>query len=87
MSAPVLQVRVPDDTLARIDKARGDDSRSARLQRLIDRELTGQQSPGQGVITTPSTRTASPLGALGPGEPSPDVLRMGPGCLERSTSR
>ncbi len=33
---------------------------------------------------------ASPLGAIpatGPGEPSPGVICMGPGCWERNTSR
>jgi hypothetical protein len=43
VTSPVIQVRVPEDTVARIDQARGDDTRSAWLQRLIDRELNGQQ--------------------------------------------
>ena len=42
MAAPVIQLRVPEETLARIDAVRGGDTRSAWLQRLIDRELAGQ---------------------------------------------
>ena len=42
MSAPVVQLRVPEDTLARLDGARGDDTRTAWILRLIDRELAGQ---------------------------------------------
>ena len=44
MAAPVIQLRVPEDTLNRVDQARGDDTRSAWLQRLIDGELAGQQA-------------------------------------------
>lgn len=44
MSAPVILVHVPEDTLARIDSIRGDDTRSAWLVRLIARELAGQQA-------------------------------------------
>ena len=40
VSAPVLQARVSGETLARVDDVRGD-TRSAWLQRLIDRELNG----------------------------------------------
>jgi hypothetical protein len=38
---PVLQQRVPEDTLARLDTTCGDATRSAWLKWLIDRELTG----------------------------------------------
>ena len=41
MAASVLQLRVPEDTLARIDSARGGDTRSAWVLRLIGRELDG----------------------------------------------
>jgi hypothetical protein len=43
VSNPVLQLRVPETTIARIDAIRGDDTRSAWLQRLIDHELNSQQ--------------------------------------------
>jgi hypothetical protein len=77
--APVVQLRVPEDTLARIDAIRGDDTRSAWLQRLIDRELAGPQ--------TGSGPAVSALGAIGPGEPSPGVACAGPGCWNRDTAR
>lgn len=41
VAAPVLQLRVPEDTLAR-DEARGEDTRSAWVLRLIGREPAGQ---------------------------------------------
>jgi hypothetical protein len=69
----------PEDTLARIDGIRGQDTRSAWLLRLIDRELTGQTA-------TPAPASPS-LAALPDGEPSPGVLSMGPGCWEHSTSK
>jgi hypothetical protein len=79
VSNPVLQLRVPEDTLARIDHARGDDTRSAWLQRLIDRELAGQ---------TAAPAAAGPsLAALSAGEPSHGTLCMGPGCFQRDTSK
>jgi hypothetical protein len=80
--SPVVQLRVPKATLARIDHARGDDTRSAWLQRLIDRELTGQQA-----IATNPLITSPPLAALPDGEPGHGAICMGPGCWERSTSK
>jgi hypothetical protein len=65
--SPVVQLRVPEDTLARIDGARGAETRSAWVLRLIGRELDGQvatQAPA-----------ADPL-VLPPGELSPNVLCM-----------
>lgn len=41
MTSPVLQLRVPEDTLARLDDTRGEETRSAWVLRLIDRELNG----------------------------------------------
>jgi len=81
VAAPVLQLRVPEDTLARINGACGEDTRSAWLLRLIDRELVGQQPAPKDTLTT------SPSLTFPDGEPSPGVLCMGPGCLDRSTSR
>ena len=76
MAAPVLQLRVPEDTLNRIDKIRGNDTRSAWLQRLIDRELDGlaTQAATGGPITLPA------------GEPCPGAVCSGPGCWNRDTA-
>jgi hypothetical protein len=79
VSAPVVQLRVPEDTLARLDGHRGEETRSAWIQRLIDRELTGQ-------ATTPAPAAAS-LAAIPDGEPSPGVVCMGPGCFQRDTRK
>jgi len=46
----VLQLRVPEDTLAR-GEARGDDTRSAWVLRLIDRELVGQPEKSDMLFT------------------------------------
>jgi len=79
VSAPVVQLRVPEGTLARLDGTRGEETRSAWVLRLIDRELTGQTaSPGP---------VAPSLAAIADGEPSPGVLCMGPGCWERNTRK
>ena len=66
--SPVVQLRVPEDTLARLDGARGEETRSAWVLRLIGRELGlpgGHAGP----------RSAGPL-VLPPGELSPNVLCM-----------
>lgn len=87
MAAPVLQLRVPEDTLARLDDTRGDQTRSAWVLRLIDRELSGQQPA---LATQPpelSPAAAGPLGPLPPGEPSPGAICMTPRCYERNTSK
>ena len=82
MAAPVIQLRVPEDTLNRVDQARGDDTRSAWLQRLIDGELAGQQAIAiNPLIASPS------LAALPDGEPSRGVLCAAPGCWERNTTK
>lgn len=82
MGSPVLQLRVPEDTLERLDAARGDDSRSAWVLRLIERELTAP------VPASPAPRTASPATvALTPGEPSPGTACAGPRCWQRDTAR
>jgi hypothetical protein len=77
--SPVVQLRVPKDTLARIDHARGDDTRSAWVLRLIDRELTGPQPALVPAGTAPITSPA--------GEPCPGVACSGPGCWNRDTAR
>ena len=60
MAAPVLQLRVPEDTLTRNDGARGDDTRSAWVLRLIGRELAGLDPAAE-----PDTPVAdSPAGPL-----------------------
>ena len=77
MSNPVLQLRVPEDTLACIDQARGEGTRSAWLLRLIDRELVGQPET--------QARASPSFAAISDGKPSPGVLCMGPGCFQRDT--
>lgn len=77
--AEVISARVGEDLLARVDAARGEDTRGAWLLRLINRQLSGQQA-------TPAPASPS-LAAIGTGEPSPGVLCMGPGCWERNTSK
>jgi hypothetical protein len=79
VSVPVLQLRVPETTLARLDDARSEETRSARVLRLIDRELTGQTA-------MPSPASPS-LAALPDGEPGNGALCMGPGCFQRDTSK
>ena len=80
MSAPVLQLRVPETTLARLDDARGEETRSAWVLRLIDRELDGQAA-------APPPAGASSPAAGNDGEPSPGVACSGPGCWNRDTAR
>jgi hypothetical protein len=53
MSAPVVQLRVPEDTLARLDSTRGEETRAARVLGLIESELTGQPA-------TPAPASPSP---------------------------
>jgi hypothetical protein len=76
---PYCSSASPEDTLARIDQARGDDTRSAWVQRLIDRELTGQ--------TTTEPSAARPPVTLPDGEPCPGLACSGPGCWNRDTAR
>lgn len=79
MAAPVLQLRVPEDTLARIDQARGDDTRSAWVLRLIGRELEGPQP-------TAATSAGKDL-ALPVGEPSPGAVCATPSCWQNNTRK
>ena len=79
MSAPVVQLRVPEATLARLDGTRGEETRSAWILRLIDHELTGQPA-------TPPPASHSPV-SLPDGEPGNGTLCMGPGCFQRDTSK
>ena len=65
VAAPVLQLRVPEDTLARVDAVRGNDTRSAWLLRLIDRALTSTAQPAS---QAPPSR--SPARASRPPAPS-----------------
>jgi hypothetical protein len=64
VTSPVLRLRVPETTLARLDGARAEETRSAWLLRLIDREIVGQNP-------APDPAAAPSLGALPDGEPSP----------------
>jgi hypothetical protein len=87
MAAPVVQLRVPEDTLAAVDGARGDDTRSAWILALIERELLDDGAGREPAATSPTGPAASPLGAISNGESSPGTLCMGPGCWQRSTRR
>ena len=77
---PVVQLRVPKDTLARIDGARGDDTRSAWALRLIDRELDGQPT-----MAAPSA--AASLAVFTPGEPSPGAVCATPSCWQKNVRK
>jgi len=70
----------------------------AAVQRYLSGELTSQALPASqpGPELTSHAQPASQvrgqvtsqaITATGPGEPSPGVLCMGPGCWERNTSR
>jgi hypothetical protein len=85
VAAPVLQLRVPEDTLARLDGARGEETRSAWVLRLIGRELAGETTTAETLVSPVST--SPPLASLPDGEPSPGVACAGPGCWQRNTSR
>ncbi len=86
MAAPVLRLRVPEDTLARLDGTRGEETRSAWILRLIDRELTGQQTTS-GSAAKDTLTTSPTLASMAAGEPSPGVVCMGPGWWERNTAK
>jgi hypothetical protein len=83
VGAPVLQLRVPEDTLARIDANRGEDTRSAWVVRLIGRQLNG---PGPAQVTNEPSVTATPL-VLPPGRAMPGVACSGPDCWNRDCAR
>jgi hypothetical protein len=86
VAAPVLELRVPEDTLNRIDEVRGDTTRSAWLQHLIDRELNGQpvdQPDATGLIAP----AAPSLAAIGDGEPSPGAICATPSCWQKNTRK
>jgi hypothetical protein len=78
VSAPVQQLRVPETPLARIDETRGEETRSAWVLRLIDRELNGQPS---------APPSAPSLGAIGPGEPASGAVCATPSCWQRDTRK
>jgi hypothetical protein len=78
-------MRVPETTLARLDDARGEETRSAWVLRLIDRELNGQTAAAK-PATAVGDSPARPL-VLPPGEPCPGVACCGPSCWNRDTAR
>jgi hypothetical protein len=85
VTSPVLQLRVPEDTLARLDDKSGEQTRSAWVLRLIDRELAGPD-PAAEPATAVADFPAGPL-VLPSGEPCPGVACSGPGCWNRDTAR
>ena len=84
MPSPVVQLRIPEDTLAAVDGARGDDTRTGWILALVERELL--DAGDDSMPTAPGPATAS-LAAIGDGQPSPGVVCMGPGCWQRDTAR
>ncbi len=87
MAAPVVQLRIPEDTLAALDGAHGGDTRSAWILALIERELLDDGNERCTAVISPTSPATSPLGAIGPGKPSPGVVCMTPACWERSTRK
>jgi hypothetical protein len=89
VAAPVLQLRVPEDTLARLDDARGEETRSAWVLRLIGRELDGQTATQAGTQTAANRSDSVPAGplVLPSGEPCPGAACSGAGCWNRDTAR
>jgi hypothetical protein len=79
-----VTLRVPGETLAALDAARGDASRSAWILAAVGRKLSGVSSPGS--APAPAAVPAA-LAGLQPGAASPGVLCSGPGCSERDTAR
>jgi hypothetical protein len=60
----------------------------AAVQRYASGALTSNAEPAsQPPPLAASQGTPALVTAMGPGEPSPGVLCMRPGCLERSTAR
>ncbi len=76
-----VQLRIPDDLLARIDVAAEDTNRTAWILTAVRYAL---EDPGPGAYPGEHFPAS---GALVAGEPSPGVLCMGAGCWQRDTSR
>ncbi len=85
MAAPVLQLRVPE-TLARLDDTRGEETRSAWVLRLIDRELSCQAATPASAPAEPRTAVRD-LPALPDGEPGNGAICMTPGCWQHDTRK
>ena len=87
MAAPVLQLRVPEETLAGIDGERGEETRSAWLLRLIERELAGQ-GPAAGEAVTVHAPKSPPLAVTLDGDGNPTATGAPCGackCWQRDT--
>ena len=81
----LVQLRVPDDLLARIDEACGESSRTAWLLGLATQQLDGLGE------MHPAEATSAPVPAgprsIGPGIPAPGVLCMWAACMSRDSDR
>jgi hypothetical protein len=74
----LVQLRVPDDVLARIDQASEGSTRTAWLLGLAQRQLDGGQ---------PAQAPLSGARSLGPGIPAPGVLCLWAACMSRDSDR
>jgi len=81
----VVQLRVPEATLAMIDEARGGQSRSGWLLDLAERELAGDGRPDDGRASAAALPAAREVPAAG--IPSPGVACSWPSCWARDTAR
>lgn len=86
--SPVVQLRVPADTLGVIDELRGEQTRSGWILDLITQELDGpaEHGPRETRLSAPATLPVT-HGAQPGGIPSPGVACAWPTCWVRETSR
>lgn len=85
----LVQLRVPDDLLARIDEACEGSTRTAWLLGLAVAELE-DAGPDDDPFRPPELPADLPSGAvgiLGPGVPSPGVVCFTPHCMQRNTAK
>ena len=81
----LVQMRVADDLLARIDNACAGRSRTAWFLGLAARELD-EAASGDRARHANTISSAGPR-SIGPGMPSPGVTCMWAACMNRDTSR
>ena len=81
-----VQLRVPDDLLARIDEACGSETRTAWLLGLAESELDGS-GPDDGGLEAVAAGMAVTHEVPPGGIPSPGVACSWPECWQRDSSR